>query len=157
MRIGVRWLDCAIAPRSPLPFAQKIPDVRNTKHNLSVTGPGPREGASESQVCVFCHTPHGAEKHTGRATLESQLNPAQPTRPYTSSSIEANAAELANGPGGSSKLCLSCHDGTMAIGNINVLNGQSPATFALAGTGAGGTMPQGREQTRGLREISAST
>lgn len=121
--------------------AQKIPDVRNTKHNLSVTGPGPVKAQSETQVCVFCHTPHGAESLP--APLWNRAQSGATYTPYTSSSIEANAAELASGPGGSSKLCLSCHDGTMAIGNINVLNGQSPATIALTGTGAGTTMPPG--------------
>lgn len=132
----------AIAAVIPLVDAQKIPDVRNTKHNLSVTGPGPVKAQSETQVCVFCHTPHAAENIPG-APLWNRRQSGATYTPYISSSIEANAAELANGPGGSSKLCLSCHDGTMAIGNVNVLNGQSPATIAVNGTAAGGTMPAG--------------
>ena len=36
--------------------------------------------------------------------------------PYTSSSI--NATDIAAEPGGSSKLCLSCHDGTVAVDNF---------------------------------------
>ncbi|MBL0122587.1 MAG: hypothetical protein IPP88_07580 [Betaproteobacteria bacterium] len=131
----------AISAAVSLALAQKIPDVRNTKHNLSVTGPGPVKAQSESQVCVFCHTPHGAESLP--APLWNRHQSGATYTPYTSSSLEANAAELANSPGGSSKLCLSCHDGTMAIGNINVLNGQAPAIVALAGTAVGGTMPVG--------------
>lgn len=120
-------------------IAQKIPDVRNTKHNLSVTGPGPVKAQTETQVCVFCHTPHGAENLP--APIWNRKQSGATYTPYTSSSLEANAVELANAPGGSSKLCLSCHDGTMAISNINVLNGQTPATVTMVGTAAGGTMP----------------
>ena len=35
-------------------------DVQSSKHNLSVSGPGTVRATSESQVCVFCHTPHAA-------------------------------------------------------------------------------------------------
>jgi hypothetical protein len=55
-----------------------------------------------------------------------------------------------NQPGGSSKLCLSCHDGTLALGNVNVLNGQANASIAMTGTGPGGTMPPGQGTTSGF-------
>src|SRR4051795_4219699 len=91
-------------------FADRIADVRNTKHNLSATGPGTLKATSETQVCVFCHTPHGAEAIPAAPLWNRKLSAATYTT-YTSTSIDANAAELAAGPGGSSKLCLSCHDG----------------------------------------------
>ena len=53
-------------------------------------------------------------------------------------------------PGGSSKLCLSCHDGTLAIGNVNVLNGQANASITMQGTGPGGVMPAGAGDTTGF-------
>jgi len=59
-------------------------------------------------------------------------------------------------PGGSSKLCLSCHDGTLAIGKVNVLGGQgSTATqgtisIPMTGTGAGGVMPEGAGTATGF-------
>jgi len=131
----------ALMPLEPA-GAAKIADVANTKHNLSVTGSGTVKATSESQICVFCHTPHGAETIPGAPLWNRKLSGATYT-PYTSSSIEANAAELAAGPGGTSKLCLSCHDGTMALGNVNVLNGQANQSIALTGTAPGGTMPTG--------------
>jgi Doubled CXXCH motif (Paired_CXXCH_1) len=120
----------------------KVADVSNTKHNLSVTGPGSVTASSESQICVFCHTPHGAENLPAAPLWNRKLSGATYT-PYTSSSIEANASELAAGPGGSSKLCLSCHDGTLALGNVNVLGGKPNQSIALGGTGPGGTMATG--------------
>jgi hypothetical protein len=59
-------------------------------------------------------------------------------------------------PGGSSKLCLSCHDGTIAVGAVNVLSGaftdQDPLTedIPMQGTGAGGTMPGGAGELTGF-------
>ena len=129
--------------------AARVPDVRSTRHNLSITGPGPVKSTSETQVCVFCHTPHGAENVPGAPLWNRKLSTATYT-PYSSSSIEANVAEMATAPGGSSKLCLSCHDGAMAIGSVNVLNGSGPASIAMAGTGAGGTMPAGSGASSGF-------
>lgn len=120
-------------------LTDKISDVRGTKHNLSAAADGsatPSGGkvpvrtvkaSSETQVCVFCHTPHAATTGVGVVAAplwNRQLSTATYT-PYTSSSMEADATELAAAPGGSSKLCLSCHDGTMAIDKVNVLNGVS--------------------------------
>src|SRR6185369_5714853 len=129
--------------------AAKIADISNTKHNLSVTGPGTVKATSETQICVFCHTPHSAENIPAAPLWNRKLSGATYT-PYTSSSIDANVAELAAGPGGSSKLCLSCHDGTMALGNVNVLGGKANQTIALGGTGPGGTMAPGAGATTGF-------
>ncbi|HWP12052.1 MAG TPA: cytochrome c3 family protein [Ramlibacter sp.] len=138
----------ALLPAGPV-GAAKIPDVRNTKHNLSASGPGTVKATTESQICVFCHTPHAAESIPAAPLWNRKLSGATYT-PYTSSSIEATAAELASGPGGSSKLCLSCHDGTMALGSVNVLNGAANPTIAMSGTGPGGTMATGAGATTGF-------
>jgi hypothetical protein len=123
-------------------FPGRIADIRNTAHNLSAAGPGTLKATSESQVCVFCHTPHGATQ--GVTPLWNRQLSNQTYTPYTSSSLDANAIQGAlDQPGGSSKLCLSCHDGTLAIGNVNVLNGQINQTIGLTGAGPGAVMAQG--------------
>jgi hypothetical protein len=121
-------------------FAQKVPDVANTKHNLSANGAGTVKATSESQICVFCHTPHAAETIPNAPLWNRKLSGA-PYTTYSSSSIEASTEELSKGPGGTSRLCLSCHDGTMAIGSVNVLNGKANQTIAMAGTTTDGKMP----------------
>ncbi len=120
--------------------AQVISDVTNTPHNFSISGSGPVTATSESQICVFCHTPHAAENIPEAPLWNRQLSGATYT-PYTSTSIDAN--DIAATPGGSSKLCLSCHDGTIAIGNVNVANGQTNVNIALTGTEVDGTIPGG--------------
>ena len=129
--------------------AARVPDISNTLHNLSASGSGTLKATSESQICVFCHTPHAAESIPQAPLWNRKLSGATYTT-YTSSSIDASAAELAAGPGGASKLCLSCHDGTMAIGNVNVLNGQADVAISMQGTDTGGTMAAGAGKTTGF-------
>jgi hypothetical protein len=150
-------LGAALSPRAD---AQRVSDVRGTRHNLSTSGSGSTHAgtAGTSEVCVFCHTPHGAtQADQGGAAMRSPLwnrrVPAGTTyTPYGSSTMDAQAIAdgFNNQPGGSSKLCLSCHDGTLAIGNVNVLNGQANASIPMVGTGPGGTMPPGEGSSTGF-------
>ena len=137
-----------------LALAARVSDVRNTPHNLSASGPGTVRATGESQVCVFCHTPHAATP--GAVPLWNRALSGATYTPYTSLSLDANAIQgQLDQPGGSSKLCLSCHDGTLALGNVNVLNGQGSVTqpgsvsIPLTGTGPGGTMPPGAGASTG--------
>jgi len=128
---------------SPPLHAARVPDVANTKHNLSVTGPGTVTASVEDQVCVFCHTPHGASNFPGSPLWNRQLS-NQTYTVYTSSSLDAeDIMGQLDQPGGSSKLCLSCHDGTLAIGTVNVLDGQQNVNISMTGTAADGSMPAG--------------
>jgi len=89
--------------------------VRNTKHNLSVSGPGTVRAATETRVCVFCHTPHSS---TAQAPLWNREDPGGSYQMYWSETMDAYASPGgAPQPNGSSKLCLSCHDGTIALGS----------------------------------------
>src|SRR5689334_5325120 len=84
--------------------------VIGSKHDLSVTGSGPvTSGASDA--CIFCHTPHSSAP--GVAPLWNHTLSAQTYSTYSSSTYGSGAQSAT---GGSSKLCLSCHDGTIAIG-----------------------------------------
>lgn len=135
--------------------AERISDVRNTRHNLSATvipilpdgGERNAHAASESQVCAFCHTPHGATR-APRAPLWNRKLAGNTYIPYSSGSIDAT--DLGQ-PSGKSKLCLSCHDGTLALGSVNVLNGIENPDVRVIGPGveADERMPEGRGETTG--------
>jgi hypothetical protein len=140
-RILIAMALCAIAS-APV-FAAKISDITKTKHNLSSSGSGPVTSA-ESQICVFCHTPHQANADAKAPLWNRALSSAPYTDLYESGSIDAYSPGSAPPPNGSSKLCLSCHDGTVAIGKVGVLNGVAYDTGAAAtpaidmtGTGVG--------------------
>jgi Doubled CXXCH motif (Paired_CXXCH_1) len=127
--------------------ADRVSDIARTKHNLSATGPGTVKatGPENTEICVFCHTPHGASAAPGAPLWNRQLPDNQLYTVYESASLDAQtiAGQLLEQPLGSSKLCLSCHDGTLALGTVNVYAGSRNVTIGLGGTGAGGTMPPG--------------
>lgn len=165
----------AALARADIAVTNKISDVRGTKHNLSAALDGadtPSGGkvpartikaSSETQVCVFCHTPHEAESISfgsgstalGAPLWNRKLSAATYTA-YTSSSMDADATEMAAAPGGSSKLCLSCHDGTMAIDKVNALNGVKNATIAMNGQTTPVTMPSGSATTGFTRDLGVN-
>src|SRR4030042_117596 len=40
---------------------QSVAGVTATKHNLGSTGTGTNKFSGTGEICVFCHTPHGAD------------------------------------------------------------------------------------------------
>ncbi|MFQ5723019.1 MAG: cytochrome c3 family protein [Terriglobia bacterium] len=85
-------------------------DVMLTPHNLSATGPGPVTSA-EQDACIFCHTPHSSLVDI--FPLWNHELSTQVYNTYVSSTYDAGPATPSQGV---SKLCLSCHDGTVALG-----------------------------------------
>ncbi len=95
-------------------------DITNTRHNLSVSGPGAIKSTVEVEVCIFCHAPHKANIDYP-PLWNRNVNEANYT-PYQSSSLYATVGQ----PTGAAKLCLSCHDGTLALGALLSKFGEAP-------------------------------
>ncbi len=99
--------------------------IANSRHNLSLSFGGIEIVAKTimqgymtnyGEVCVYCHTPHGA------GTTEIAGAPLW-NHTVTSETYELYKSPLASGstpsqPGPNSITCLSCHDGTIAIDSI---------------------------------------
>ncbi|MEO5377072.1 MAG: hypothetical protein H7832_04710 [Magnetococcus sp. DMHC-6] len=149
-------LFCLLALLGAQTQAARVSDVRKTRHNLSATDYGGAtrtvKAQSETGICVFCHTPHGSTQGGGvKSPLwNRQYSQATYSGTYESSSIDANINELRAGPGGTSKLCLSCHDGTLAVGSVNVLGGKTSQTIDMTGTAVGGVMASGSGTSTGF-------
>jgi predicted CXXCH cytochrome family protein len=112
--------------------------ILTTKHNLSSSGPGPVKAITEDQICIFCHTPHRAITDT---PLWNHTMSSASYQLYTSPTLLSPTSPAIQ-PDGDSRLCLSCHDGTVAIGSVVNIGG-SPTTISMQGTGPGGVMPSG--------------
>jgi predicted CXXCH cytochrome family protein len=86
--------------------------VAGTAHDLRGTIGG-------SQICVACHTPHGASPAVPLWN-HSLPSPANTYTVYTgSATIDAtDLADFLSSDGSVSSLCLSCHDGTVALGSL---------------------------------------
>ncbi len=108
--------------------------VINSKHDLSAgsatTGP---KASSETQVCVFCHTPHkpGLNVPLWNKTQTSQTFTFYSSN-YANSYLGMTAPTMTELAGTRTKLCLSCHDGVTALGGVYNLGG-SPGTIAVTG------------------------
>lgn len=85
--------------------------VVGSPHDLSSLGPGRLHAVEEDEVCIFCHAPHNA---TGQTPLWNRHDRNIHYRIYQSSTTDARIDQ----PSGPSKMCLSCHDGAMAIGLV---------------------------------------
>jgi predicted CXXCH cytochrome family protein len=98
--------------------------VRGSKHDLS--GRGGAGGSSDDmdQICFFCHTPHTVAS-VAPAWSKSQSGILY--TPYWSPTLEARVGQ----PTGTSKMCLSCHDGTIARASANRA-GRGPGSLALS-------------------------
>ena len=67
---------------------------------------------ADGQICINCHTPHSADTTVATAPLWNHEVTAAVFTPYSSPTMDSGPAGQ---PGGTSKLCLSCHDGTVAV------------------------------------------
>jgi len=117
--------------------------IVNTKHDFRASSTATIHATSKQDVCIFCHTPHNAA--SGPMIWNQKLSQREfPT--YNSSTLQSTITPI--GPADSSKLCLSCHDGTIALGDtqndglIQFIQGASytlpPSSPSnLVGTGEG--------------------
>lgn len=94
--------------------------IIGTPHDLSGRGWG------TNQICVFCHTPHNASGNT-YAPLWNHGTTAATFTLYSSSSLNAVPGQ----PSGNSKVCLSCHDGTVAL---DTYGGRTGTNFITGGS-----------------------
>jgi predicted CXXCH cytochrome family protein len=112
-------------------WSTRADTILASKHDLSSSGPGTIKATAESDVCGFCHTPH---RGTGETPLWNHAMSTASYIPYSSSTTRASIGQ----PTGASKLCLSCHDGTVALGMV------ANRTSAIQMQGGVTSMPVGR-------------
>lgn len=111
--------------------------ANSNMHNLSYNATGTNYKATDpgndpraTQICIFCHTPHNSSP---QGSLWNRNDTTRTFGFYSSSTLsiyrDATAKNLSKygtgqpgaEPNGSSRLCLSCHDGVTALGAV--LNG----------------------------------
>jgi predicted CXXCH cytochrome family protein len=124
------------------PVMAQVTGIKGSLHDLSINGPGPVKATSETQVCIFCHAPHNASPNV--PLWNHQLSTISSYPLYSSSTyVQTNGQSISP----RSKLCLSCHDGTVALGQT-VANGLiatsgSPRAADILGTNLSADHPFG--------------
>lgn len=115
---------------------QALAGIATTKHNLGSTGTQTNKFDGTGEICVFCHTPHGADTSASVPLWNRKL--AAATTYTTYNSLGTSSLDGATAPVGSVSLaCLSCHDGTQAM-NV-MLNKPGSAGYNAAGSFLAGT------------------
>lgn len=105
----------ALVLASPLAMAGTIV---GTDHDFSTTG------WAGGQICIACHTPHNSNTTVTNAPLWNHAVTTATFTLYSSSTLNATMAQ----PAGVSKLCLSCHDGTVAVNSFGGTTGTQMIT-----------------------------
>jgi predicted CXXCH cytochrome family protein len=78
--------------------------IQGSAHDFSALDPSQR-------LCIFCHTPHNADTSVTDAPLWNHAVTTKIYQLYNSPTMDATVSQ----PSGASRLCLSCHDGTVAV------------------------------------------
>jgi predicted CXXCH cytochrome family protein len=104
---------------SVIPSLSQATGIFDTKHNLSSLASTTNIRAlTEDQVCIFCHTPHNV--NPVYPLWNHELSAVVNYTNYWSETLKSYSSEAEAPPiDGFSKLCLSCHDGTIAIGAVS--------------------------------------
>ena len=94
---------------SSLTLAQS---VIGTEHDLSVEG-------GTAEICVYCHTSHQGAGALGQPPLWNHEfpSPVPDYGVYSSPTLDAVPTQIGEplGSAGASMLCMSCHDGSVAV------------------------------------------
>lgn len=111
--------------------------IADTKHNLSVTGTGTIKSTDQTEICVFCHTPHDAIKNDNIPLWNHTLSTTAAYGTYSSPTFDATDAAEIGGVDATtaavSNLCLSCHDGSVAVNSLNNPSNARPTTTMAGG------------------------
>lgn len=95
---------------------------------------------SGGRICVACHAPHQTDTTITDAPLWSHATSAATFTLYSSPTMTATVSQ----PGGGSKLCMSCHDGTVAVNSFGGVTGTTMISAANnLGTNLKGSHPIG--------------
>jgi predicted CXXCH cytochrome family protein len=141
--VGVPWVVVAVCALLAGNAALSQGGIVGSRHDFSQTG------WADQQICVPCHTPH-----QGQVTAGPLWNHTLPSTTYTlyaSNTLKVQPGE----PGAQSRLCLSCHDGTVALDSFGNRGGtvHMGAGTSLIGTDLSDDHPVGirwQHQNKGV-------
>jgi len=124
----------ALAVLLLLPNETSLGGIRGSAHDFSPL-------TENQEICIYCHTPHNANTTVTDAPLWNHRVTQKNYQVYNSPSLDATVGQ----PSASSKLCLSCHDGTIAVDSYG---GRSGVIFL------GGSLAVGADELTNDHPIS---
>jgi hypothetical protein len=88
--------------------------IQGTSHDFSAEAWAP----AQNKMCAVCHTTHNATSLASAPLWDHELTAVASYTRYSSATFDIHGGTTITDPGASSKLCLSCHDGTVALENF---------------------------------------
>lgn len=122
--------------------ASALGSIEETRHNLTISYNEQNGFFMDSvrnnygAICVYCHTPHGANKQIQAPLWNRTINNSA----YTIYDKPTTLMRPIGQPGPNSLTCLSCHDGTITIDSVLNMPGSG---LAPGGVGAGSNYSTG--------------
>lgn len=122
MKVG-KLLKVLVVASAVIGATSAMAGITDTKHNLAAGSGNTITSVYEDQLCIFCHTPHGADADYAGAplwnkeaggTMTYQMYGATIYGTVATDALDNNVTE----PNSPSRVCLSCHDGVSAINSI---------------------------------------
>jgi len=114
-----------IAALLMLPLAAMAQGISGTSHDFSTAS-----WNSSGEICIVCHTPHDAGA-TADAPLWNHTTTTATYTVYDSATMEATPGQ----PSGVSLMCLSCHDGTVALDSFGTAPGTTTSVTGIFNKG----------------------
>ena len=117
--VTIAAVGCLAAAGTALAGIPAGTGVNGSLHDMTKVVPGTAD--TMGRVCVYCHTPHHAVVSQGSSNLplwnheitaDNQFLPYQWATPNNSN---GGAFDIFDPVAGPSRLCMSCHDGSIAI------------------------------------------
>lgn len=90
--------------------------IAGSAHDFSSSG-----WNTSGEICITCHTPHNAMAITDAPLWNHAESTTATFTTYSSSTLDATVGQ----PAGVSKLCLSCHDGSVALDSFGGATGST--------------------------------
>lgn len=142
-RAALRKLGIVLAGGVTLMVAQgvagaAVTGILGSKHDLSSSSTYNKFTATNgtSEICAFCHTPHGADTAAPVPLWNRKMSASSSYTTYAA--LGTTTLDGATAPVGSVSLaCLSCHDGTQAMNTV--INQAGSGGYNSAGATQAGT------------------
>ncbi len=135
-----RWLRTTLTAAALLlipAMAQAQVGIRGTRHDLSSSTANAGVTSAQNQICIFCHTPHKAQS---TQLMWNKVMTAATTLNWGTDldgqalTLTSFGTTLPTTLRSSSRRCLSCHDGSVAIGDVSNAGGGLAGNIAVSGT-----------------------
>jgi hypothetical protein len=110
-------------------FEAPASGIYHTPHDIRYKVPAITD--VQDRLCAFCHTPHHALDASGGPLWSHALSTQNPAA-YSSPSFDVKGIPINDAYLGDTRLCMSCHDGTVAIDSYY---GNTGSNYIRTGTG----------------------